>query len=159
MSINKGDVLTIPVYNQEAENNAIELEWQQARRTRTARYYVVKARNQSKDNADVLIFIQDRFYKDFNRNCPGARQEGDSWVVSIDRQFQYGQKNKSGEGRWLALHDKMNIPYQHRFLVLTIESKISEQAKNLAKIFGAEDIADQVMKPDRPFVGDYLRDF
>ena len=85
MSIDKGDVLTIPAYNQEAENNAIELEWQQLRRTRTARYYVIKAHNQSKDNADVLIFIQDRFYKDFNRNCPGARQEGGIYVITLHR--------------------------------------------------------------------------
>lgn len=82
MSIDKGDVLTIPVYNQEAEENAMEVQWSQQMRARTARYYVIKAHNQSKGNADVLIFIQDRFYKDFNSHCPGARQEGGTCVIT-----------------------------------------------------------------------------
>ena len=47
----KGDVLTIPAYNQEAEQNAVEIQWSQMFRTRTARYYTVQAHNQSKDNA------------------------------------------------------------------------------------------------------------
>lgn len=36
----------------------------------------------------------------------------DSWIVSISDRFQYGQKNKNGDGRWVALHDKDNKPYQ-----------------------------------------------
>lgn len=36
----------------------------------------------------------------------------DSWIVSINDRFQYGQKNKNGDGRWVALHDKDNKPYQ-----------------------------------------------
>lgn len=38
----------------------------------------------------------------------------DSWIVSITDRFQYGQKNKNGDGRWVALHDKDNKPYQVR---------------------------------------------
>ncbi|KAJ4137290.1 hypothetical protein NW768_002872 [Fusarium equiseti] len=159
MSVSKGDVLTIPAYNQEAENNAVELQWSQQFRTRTARYYIVQAHNQSKDNAEVLLFVQDRYYKDFNSNVPGARQEGGSWVVTIDHQFQYGQKNKNGDGRWLVLHDKSNKMYQHRFMIVTIQSKASEQAKNLARRFGAGDIADQVVKLGNGFLGDYLHEF
>lgn len=34
------------------------------------------------------------------------------WVVEISDRFQYGQKNKNGDGRWVALHDKDNKPYQ-----------------------------------------------
>ncbi|KAH7196518.1 uncharacterized protein B0J16DRAFT_1272 [Fusarium flagelliforme] len=149
MSITKGDVLTIPVYSQEAENNAIQVEWQQAFRARSARYYVVKAYNQSKDNTEVLIFIQDRFYKDLNRNVPSARQEDDSWVVSIDDRFQYGQKNRNGEGRWVALHDKDNKAYQHRYLAAASHGNITEQAKSLVTSVGGQ----------IPDVGDYLHTF
>ena len=72
----KGDVLTIPAYNQEAEQNAVEIQWSQMFRTRTARYYTVQAHNQSKDNAEVLLYVQDSFYKNLNSKVPGARQEG-----------------------------------------------------------------------------------
>jgi hypothetical protein len=82
MSINKGDVLTIPVYNQEAEQNAVEVQWSQSFRTRTARYYIVQAHNQSRDNAEVLFYVQDRFYKDLNSKVPGARQEGGAHPIT-----------------------------------------------------------------------------
>lgn len=36
----------------------------------------------------------------------------DSWVVSVNDRFQYGQKNKNGDGRWLVLHNKDNKMYQ-----------------------------------------------
>ncbi|KAF4948041.1 hypothetical protein FGADI_9932 [Fusarium gaditjirri] len=160
----KGDVLLIPVYTEESEQNAIEISWSQSFRTRTARYYLVKAQNQSKGGVDVLAYVQDRFYKDVNSNdyigrLPGARQEGNSWVVSINDRFQYGQKNKNGDGRWVCLHDRDNKPYQHRFMIVTVQGKLSEAAKTLAKSFGAGEIADQVMKLGNSFIGDYLHTF
>lgn len=87
MSVTQGDVLTIPAYNQEAESAAVEISWSQSFRTRTARYYIVKAHNQSKENAEVLLYIQDSYYKDPNSNeyvgkLPGARQEGSTYKSS-----------------------------------------------------------------------------
>ncbi|KAF5596703.1 hypothetical protein FPCIR_3914 [Fusarium pseudocircinatum] len=160
----KGDQLSVPAYTAEAEQNAVEISWSQMFRTRTARYYIVNAQNQSKGNANVLMYIQDRFYKDSNSNeyigkLPGARQEGSNWIVSISDRFQYGQKNKNGEGRWVALHDKDNKPYQHRFMIVTIQGKLSEAAKNLAKSFGAGEIAEQVSKLGGNYIGDYLHTF
>ena len=83
MSINKGDVLTIPAYNQEAENAAVEFQWSQSLRTRNARYYIVKAHNQSKGNAEVLLYVQDSYYKDFNNKVSGARQEGGTYAITV----------------------------------------------------------------------------
>ncbi|UZP40462.1 hypothetical protein NXS19_008278 [Fusarium pseudograminearum] len=162
--LTKGDIISVPAYTLEAEVNALEISWSQSFRTRTARYYLVNAHNQSKGGVDVLMFIQDRYYKDANSGefigkLPGARQEGNSWVVEISDRFQYGQKNKTGEGRWVALHDKDNKPYQHRFMVVTIQGRLSETAKNLAKSFGAGEIAEQVMKLGNSFIGDYLHTF
>ncbi|PCD34042.1 hypothetical protein FGRA07_09197 [Fusarium graminearum] len=160
----KGDIISVPAYTPEAEVNALEISWSQSLRTRTARYYLVNAHNQSKGGVDVLMFIQDRYYKDANSGefigkLPGARQEGNCWVVEMSDRFQYGQKNKNGDGRWVALHDKDNKPYQHRFMVVTIQGRLSEAAKNLAKAFGAGEIADQVMKLGNSFIGDYLHTF
>ncbi|KAJ4251363.1 hypothetical protein NW762_011344 [Fusarium torreyae] len=160
----KGDVLLIPVYSAESEQATQEIQWSQSFRTRTARYYIIRAQNQSKGNVDVLLYVQDRFYKDSSSNdyigrLPGARQEGNSWVISISDRFQYGQKNKNGDGRWVALHDKDNKPYQHRFMVATIQGQAAEWAKTLAKAFGAGEIADAVSKLGNNFIGDYLHTF
>ncbi|KAH7246729.1 hypothetical protein BKA59DRAFT_478324 [Fusarium tricinctum] len=160
----KGDVLSIPAYSGESELNALEITWSQSFRARSARYYLVNAQNQSKGGVDVMIYIQDRFYKDSNSNdyigkLPGARLEGNSWIVSISDRFQFGQKNKSGDGRWVCLHERDNKPYQHRFLVVTIQGNLSESAKNLARSFGAGEIADQVARLGNGFMGDYLHTF
>ncbi|EWY80895.1 hypothetical protein FOYG_15191 [Fusarium oxysporum NRRL 32931] len=160
----KGDLLSVPAYTAEAEQNAVEISWSQSFRTRTARYYIVNAQNQSKGNTNVLMYIQDRYYKDSNSNeyigkLPGARQEGNSWIVSITDRFQYGQKNKNGDGRRVALHDKDNKPYQHRFMIVTIQGKLTEAAKNLARSFGAGEIAEQVSKLGGSYIGDYLHTF
>ena len=129
-----GNVLVFPAYSAESEQAVQEIQWSQSFRTKTARYYIVKAKNQSKGNVDVLLYVQDRFYKDesssdFVGKIPGARKEGstfklfqsisylsnndsDVFIVTINDRFQYGQKNKNGDGRWVALHDKDNKPYQ-----------------------------------------------
>lgn len=44
-------------------------------------------------------------------------------------------------------------------MVVTIQGRLSEAAKNLAKSFGAGEIADQVMKLGNSFIGDYLHTF
>lgn len=83
----KGDIISVPAYTPEAEVNALEISWSQSLRTRTARYYLVNAHNQSKGGVDVLMFIQDRYYKDANSGefigkLPGARQEGSKYPVT-----------------------------------------------------------------------------
>ncbi|KAJ4323570.1 hypothetical protein N0V84_004311 [Fusarium piperis] len=160
----KGDVLIIPAYGAQSEQATLEIQWSQSFRTRTARYYVIPAQNQSKGNESVLLYVQDRFYKDEGSNdyigrIQGARREDNSWIVSISDRFQYGQKNKNGDGRWVALHDKDNKPYQHRFMISTIQGQAAEWAKTLAKQFGAGEIADAVSKLGSSFIGDYLHTF
>ncbi|KAF5660110.1 hypothetical protein FHETE_9081 [Fusarium heterosporum] len=160
----EGDILSIPIYTENSEHDKVEISWSQQLRNRSARYYVVKAQNQSKGNADVLMYIEEQFYKDSNTyvyvgNLPGARQEGNAWVVTIDDHFQYGEKNKSGESRWIVLHNRDYKIFQHRFLVTTIQSKLSEAIKNLARSFGASELADQIMSSGASFIGQPLRTF
>ncbi|RSL74470.1 hypothetical protein CEP52_013151 [Fusarium oligoseptatum] len=158
------DVLRFEAYNENSESAHLEISWSQTLRTKTASYYLVKADNTSKSNAAVILYIQDRFYKDeaspdHIKNIPGAKKEGNNWVIPITDRFQYGQKNASGEKRFLVLHDKNNKPYQHRFLVTTIQGTAAEWAKTLANSFGAGELADTVHKLGSSFVGDYLRTF
>ncbi|KAH8646803.1 hypothetical protein BX600DRAFT_555738 [Xylariales sp. PMI_506] len=158
------DILSVPVYSAENEQAVQEISWSQTLRTKTAHYFIVKAKNVSKGNADVLLYIQDRFYKDSNSpdfigKLPGAKEENGNWIVKIDDHFQYGQKNQSGENRWVCLHDKGNKPFQHRFMVTTIQGNAAEWAKKLAGSFGASELADNVSKLGSSFVGDYLKTF
>jgi hypothetical protein len=44
-------------------------------------------------------------------------------------------------------------------MVVTIQGRLSEAAKNLAKSVGAAEIADIVMKLGNNFIGDYLHTF
>ena len=44
-------------------------------------------------------------------------------------------------------------------MIVTIQGKLSEAAKNLAKSFGAGEIAEQVSKLGGNYIGDYLHTF
>ncbi|KAK5652027.1 hypothetical protein OQA88_10930 [Cercophora sp. LCS_1] len=159
-----GNVLSIPAYQPKAEDATVELEWSQTFKTRQATYYIVPAKNVTKGNADVMLFIQDRFYKDESNGdhigkIPGATKDGENFTVTINDHFQYGQKNKQGEKRWVVLHDKGNKMFQHRFMTTTVQGNAADWAKTLANQFGAGDLASQVHDLGSRFVGDYLHTF
>jgi len=76
-----GDIFSIPAYTPEAEQATVEVQWSQTHQTRQATYYTVHAKNVSKSNADVTIFVQDRFYKsesstDYIGRIPGGTKDG-----------------------------------------------------------------------------------
>ena len=76
-----GNTLSIPAYTPKAEDATVELEWSQTFKTREATYYIVCAKNASKGDADVMLFIQDRFYKDesspdYIGKIPGVTKNG-----------------------------------------------------------------------------------
>ncbi len=84
----RNDTIAVPVYTQEAESTLNEISWSQRFSTKTAKYYTVKAQNISRDNSTVLLFIQDRFYKDessgdFIGKIPGVKQENGMFLQSI----------------------------------------------------------------------------
>ncbi|KAF4974840.1 hypothetical protein FZEAL_8301 [Fusarium zealandicum] len=90
---------------------------------------------------------------------PGARKEGDDWIVTINDQFQYGQKNSQGQSRWLVFHDEDNKIYQHRFLVNTMQSNAAPWAKTLATSLGGFDIAHGIPDLGSAFLGETLKSF
>lgn len=67
----------------------------------------------------------------------GMRLTGlaDSWVVSISDRFQYGQKNKTGDSRWVVLHDKGNKPYQVRGFHHLIVLEFRGSSKDIASLY------------------------
>lgn len=77
----KGDILVIPVYSQSDEGSLIDIKWQQSLRSKNAKFYQPRAKNQSKGDEDVLLYVQDSFYKDENSSnfvgkLPGAKKDG-----------------------------------------------------------------------------------
>ncbi|VBB81971.1 Putative protein of unknown function [Podospora comata] len=159
-----GNILSIPAYTPDADSALQEITWSQSLRTKKANYYIVKAKNITQNQADVLLYIQDTFYKDESSpthlsKLPDAKKEGDNFIVTINDKFQYGQKNAQGENRWLVLHDKDNKLYQHRFIVATVQGHAAEWAKTLANSFGAGELASQVTSIGKSFVGHYLHTF
>jgi hypothetical protein len=62
----KGDTIAVPICTKDADSNLNEISWSQRFSTKTAKYYTVKAKNTTRNNADVLLFVQDRFYADEN---------------------------------------------------------------------------------------------
>ncbi|KAJ7714869.1 hypothetical protein B0H16DRAFT_1701915 [Mycena metata] len=158
-----GDIIVVPAYAGD-DSATVEVQWQQTFRSKSATYYIVKAKNQSQGNADILLYIQDRFYKDessgdFIGKLLGCKKEDGRYIVTLNDRFQYGQKNKNGDERWVCLHDKDNKIFQHRFLVTTVQGKAADWAKTLANGFGAGEIAANVHKLGGSFVGDYLHTF
>ncbi|KAF7557602.1 hypothetical protein G7Z17_g527 [Cylindrodendrum hubeiense] len=162
-AIEANDVLRFGPYNEESEEGVQTISWSQSLRSKTATYYIVMAENTSKGNSKVLVYVQDSFYKDeasaqHISNIPGAKKDGDDWLVTVTDRFQYGQNSK-GENRWAVLHDKNNKMYQHRFIVSTMQGNAAEWAKKLAGSFGGGELADQVHSLGSKFVGDYLHTF
>lgn len=83
------DVIRFEAYKPEESDSAVfEISWSQTLRTKSATYYVVKAKNTTKGNADTLLYVQDRFYKDpsspdYIGNIPGIQMEGGMFLLYL----------------------------------------------------------------------------
>jgi ribosomal protein L21E len=61
------------------------------------------------DNEQSYLFIQQSKLDELK-----TKSSGESFTITVDDSFQYGQKNKQGDGRWLVYHDKSRNPFQVR---------------------------------------------
>jgi hypothetical protein len=80
-----GDIILVRVYNQKSESASVEIQWQQTLMSKSAKYYTVRAKNQTQGNSDVLLYVQERFYKDgsspdFIGKIPGCKKEGGAFL-------------------------------------------------------------------------------
>jgi hypothetical protein len=69
--------LSIPAHTDSSEEALVELQWSQSLKTRTQKYYIVRAKSKSQGDADVLLFIQQSFYLgDALSKINNAKKEG-----------------------------------------------------------------------------------
>ena len=141
INVEEGDTILIPLYSDQAKQ--VEVKWSQDHKDKSAKYYCLLAENKSKQFREVLIYVQDTYYRDETNNSyigkiPGIRKDDSKstyligyktlllllagllylsltvviqitlgyWEVIVNNRFQYGQKNRQGEGRWLVYHDQ-----------------------------------------------------
>ncbi|KAL0063537.1 hypothetical protein AAF712_009536 [Marasmius tenuissimus] len=150
--VNKGDVLLVPSTADEAKQR-IKLEWQQSG-TRTAEYYALVAKNKSQGNGEVPFFCQVEW---FNADNLGKKNADGYYEVTISDKHQYGQKNKNGDNRWVAFHEKSRGMYQHRF-VETIYTKGGDFVGKVAGLLGYP-IGSVAFDTLKSLFGDYLHTF
>ncbi|XP_014551138.1 hypothetical protein COCVIDRAFT_20537 [Bipolaris victoriae FI3] len=151
MTVEKGNKIFIAEGDVAA--NPATVNWQQNLSQKSDTYYMAVFTNKDKNDEQSYIFIQQG-----KLDALKAKSSGDSFTITVDDSFQYGQKNKQGEGRFLVFHDKSRNPFQWRF-VSTLYSKLGNGALaviNLAPIpGGVKDIA----KYFSGLIGDPLHNF
>ncbi|KAL0567431.1 hypothetical protein V5O48_014557, partial [Marasmius crinis-equi] len=122
--------------------------------SRSGDYYALIAKNKSQGNGEVPFFCQTEW---FNEERLGKKNADGYYEVTIGDKYQYGQKNKDGDNRWVAFHDKGRKPYQHRF-VKTLLVKGGELAGKIAGLVGFPQGSTIVNELEK-YLGDYLHDF
>ncbi|KAI0258575.1 hypothetical protein BC834DRAFT_963206 [Gloeopeniophorella convolvens] len=163
MPTNHDDVLFVPaLVGEELGGHRVNVEWQQSFSNRSAAYYVLIAQNRNQNNAEVTFFIAEEWYSG-SASAPQhiskvGRVVNGGYEVTITDVFQYGQKNKAGDGRFVVYHDHSRKPFQHRF-VSSIGSIAAGVAQKIAGLFGYGKVADVVANAAKAFVGDYLHNF
>ncbi|KAH0603166.1 uncharacterized protein H6S33_008170 [Morchella sextelata] len=138
-----GDIIRIPAYTAELEKDNRRITWSQTLMERSEMYYTVHATNITKNNTDVILFVQGNWYNSGASPAEHVSKIGKavdgSYEIKLDARFQYGQKNKEGENRFLVYHNKSNKPYQHRFMATLIQGQVAEWAKKLIPVAQAQD--------------------
>ncbi|KAF7973429.1 hypothetical protein HWV62_30745 [Athelia sp. TMB] len=155
-AVSKGDQLLIVFPDQ--ENEMVHIEWQQDMSTCGADYYHLVADNITTGRQQSLfliyktegmisigdvvpVFIAAEFYENRSTRNPkhisrvGAKRADEGYEFTIDSNFQYGQKNASGELRFVVYHDKNRKQFQHRFIETALGSVSLAKALEIAASF------------------------
>jgi len=162
--VNNGDELLIPLYVPGEDNKPVTVSWSQNLSNRTAQYYALIVDNATSGES-VNFFIAAEYYKSSTVANPnhvtkvGQLVEGEGYKLHVDDRLQYGQKNSSGELRFVVFHDKERKPYQHRFIETALGSAGADKASKLAATFGYGGAVDLASKIGKDFIGDYLHTF
>lgn len=162
---NIGDELMFSKADLENAQNIQKIEWKQGGSNRTENYVQISTIVNSDTPYVTVLFVQKVFVKLLVENSCVE----DDCRVTIDDRFQYGQ-NKEATVRFLVLHDKLNVPYQHRFLTtnaLTSAANGAESAAKVATKFGVVvpqaaivgKASEETISGLKSIVGDPLRDY
>ncbi|KAH7563558.1 hypothetical protein BM1_00605 [Bipolaris maydis] len=169
MTVEKGNKIFIAEGDIAA--NPATVNWQQNLSQKSDTYYMAVFTNKDKsiywppmpdrsllilgdtDNEQSYIFIQQG-----KLDALKAKSSGDAFTITVDDSFQYGQKNKQGEGRFLVFHDKSRNPFQWRF-VSTLYSKLGNGALAIINLAPIPDGVKDIAKYFSGLIGDPLHNF
>ncbi|EMD89552.1 hypothetical protein COCC4DRAFT_125725 [Bipolaris maydis ATCC 48331] len=151
MTVEKGNKIFIAEGDIAA--NPATVNWQQNLSQKSDTYYMAVFTNKDKNNEQSYIFIQQG-----KLDALKAKSSGDAFTITVDDSFQYGQKNKQGEGRFLVFHDKSRNPFQWRF-VSTLYSKLGNGALAIINLAPIPDGVKDIAKYFSGLIGDPLHNF
>ncbi|KAF5851076.1 hypothetical protein GGP41_010725 [Bipolaris sorokiniana] len=151
MTVEKGNKIFIAEGDIAA--NPATVNWQQNLSQKSDNYYMAVFTNKDKNDEQSYIFIQQG-----KLDALKAKSSGDSFTITVDDSFQYGQKNKQGEGRFLVFHDKSRNPFQWRF-VSTLYSKLGNGALAIISLAPLPGGVKDIAKYFSGLIGDPLHNF
>ncbi|KAH7334267.1 hypothetical protein B0J17DRAFT_708641 [Rhizoctonia solani] len=125
--IQTGDVLIIP--SSSGPNKLVKgtIQWSQDwGKDYSQDYYMGLVEVKGKGGQKALCFIQHDRY-----------QPSGDYEVTIDHNWQYGQKDKSGQGRFAVLQNSGYKMYQHRFTTAAIKNLVMTPNGNAKEVGGA----------------------
>jgi len=133
--VEAGDVIHIPLHHKAAESpkefefKRMKIHWHQYLQSRNETYDRVKVKNVTK-NTEVQMFIQAEWYRIYENDeipkehlCNVAKKtdDGCAYELLVNCRLQYGQANVQGANRFLVYHESERLPFQHRFVPLTLD--------------------------------------
>ncbi|KAH7334277.1 hypothetical protein B0J17DRAFT_631078 [Rhizoctonia solani] len=122
--IQAGDVLIIP--SSSGPNKLVKgnIKWSQDwGKDYSQDYYMGLVEVKGKGGQKALCFIQHDRY-----------QPSGDYEVTIDHNWQYGQKDKSGQGRFAVLQNSGYKMFQHRFTKAAIENLAVNKSDNAKEV-------------------------
>lgn len=123
-----GDEISFDKAQLNVEESLVTIEWSQDFKTRKATYSEIPAIDKEKEV--FPLFVQASMIDNFlsKSNC-----EDDKCTIKVGKEFQYGQ-NKAQTDRFLVYQNKLNKPYQHRFVTSNTLTKFANAAEAFSQV-------------------------
>ncbi|KAJ3503624.1 hypothetical protein NMY22_g18186 [Coprinellus aureogranulatus] len=147
MPVSLGDTILVKSADIDtAKAKPLDIEWSEHLQTKKGQYIattftIVTSKDPAgKTGADTAapIFIQLEKLADFEAKKIDGQAD---FTVVVDTDFQYGQKDDKGTGRWLCFQDKSRKINQSRF-VQGLAASVGDKASEIAKQLGYDSISD-----------------
>ncbi|KAI0043020.1 hypothetical protein FA95DRAFT_1563758 [Auriscalpium vulgare] len=158
MPVQKGDVLVVPDHTRDGQTR-VTIKWSQNYSQHSRDYILFLADNKTQNTEGVLLFIDAEWFYHGHFRRIAHRTDLNTYEVTIDDTFQYGQKKYDGEQRFVVLHDKARTPHQDRFLETSLASEAAGQAIRVAASMGYGSVAEALNNVGKSVFGMDLHTF
>ena len=159
-----GDIITFQSAELDNSAHLKTVKWSQSFRDREEVYLQLTTLKEGASPDFVIFFVQKALIPSLKKQCPQAECK-----LKVSKRYQYGQ-NKEKTLRFLILHNKINKPYQHRFMSTSTLATFAQGAERLTKeaqklgviVPGAgatANLGHKVVQGLKSVIGDPLRDF